>query len=496
MSIPGRNGRDGTASPPFVRFTFPPIQYNRSVATKTLYVCSNCGHTAPKWLGRCPDCGEWSTFVEEVREDKKVVGFAARATKERGARGAAGRTLALSEVPVVEGGGRMDTGVTELNRVLGGGIVPGSMVLVGGEPGVGKSTLLLQVMGHLGEGCLMISGEESPRQVALSARRLGVEGKGFRVLSETDVDVIEATILDERPKVAVVDSIQTLYSPELSGAPGGVGQVRECAARLMRLAKSEGIAVVLVGHVTKDGSIAGPRVLEHMVDTVLQFEGDRFQNFRVLRALKNRFGSTNEVGVFEMTGRGMVEVEDPSAFFLSTREEEVPPGVVTVCLLEGTRPMLVEIESLVAPSTLANPRRIANGVDTGRVNMLCAVLTRRVGLSLGDQDVYVNVTGGVRVEEPAVDLGVALAIASALRDRPVGKGTACFGEVGLTGDLRFVSGAPRRTAEMMKLGFGRIIRPEGATDGPPEGTDGGRAGRGASVVEVGTLEEAVAVALL
>ncbi len=434
--------------------------------------------------------------MEEVREDKKVVGFAARATKERRARGAAGRTMALSEVPIVEGGGRMGTGVGELNRVLGGGIVPGSMVLVGGEPGIGKSTLLLQVLGHLGEGSLMISGEESPRQVALSARRLGVEGKGFRVLSETDVDVIEATILEERPRVAVVDSIQTLYSPELSGAPGGVGQVRECAARLMRLAKSEGIAVVLVGHVTKDGSIAGPRVLEHMVDTVLQFEGDRFQHFRVLRALKNRFGSTNEVGVFEMTGRGMVEVEDPSAFFLSTRDEEVPPGVVTVCLLEGTRPMLVEIESLVAPSPLANPRRIANGVDTGRVNMLCAVLTRRVGLALGDQDVYVNVTGGVRVEEPAADLGVALAIASALRDRPVGKGTACFGEVGLTGDLRFVSGAPRRTSEMVKLGFGRIIRPEGTTDGPNGEATDGRAGRGASVVEVSTLEEAVAVALL
>jgi len=260
----------------------------------------------------------------------------------------------------------------------------------------------------------------------------------------------------------------------------------------MRLAKSEGIAVVLVGHVTKEGSIAGPRVLEHMVDTVLQFEGDRFQSFRVLRALKNRFGSTNEVGVFEMTDRGMVEVEDPSAFFLSRREEDVPPGVVTVCLLEGTRPMLVEIESLVAPSPLANPRRIANGVDTGRVNMLCAVLGRRAGLALQDQDVYVNVTGGVRVEEPAADLGVALAIASAMRDRPVGKGTACFGEVGLTGDVRYVSGAPRRTSEMSKMGFGRIIRPEGAKDGP---VDGGT-GRGVSVVEVSTLEEAVAVALL
>src|ERR687894_1140336 len=370
------------------------IPYNYLMTMKTRFVCSNCGHTEPKWLGRCPDCGEWSTFVEEVREDKKTVGFAARAANAKGPKRVVGATMALREVRAEREGGRIDTGVGELNRVLGGGIVPGSMVLVGGEPGVGKSTLLLQVMGHLGEGCLMVSGEESPRQVALSAKRLGVQGAGFSVLSETDVDVIEATILEERPAVVVVDSIQTLYSPELSGAPGGVGQVRECAARLMRLAKSEGIAVVLVGHVTKDGSIAGPRVLEHMVDTVLQFEGDRFQAFRILRALKNRFGSTNEVGVFEMTGQGMVEVEDPSAFFLSQREEDVPPGVITVCLLEGTRPMLVEIESLVAPSPLANPRRIANGVDTGRVNMLCAVLTRRVGLALGNQDVYVNVTGG------------------------------------------------------------------------------------------------------
>jgi DNA repair protein RadA/Sms len=464
------------------------------MATRTFYVCSNCGHQAPKWLGRCPDCGEWSTFVEEVREEKKVVGFAERVTRQR--RRAAGRTLSLDEVRATESGNRMDTGVAELNRVLGGGIVPGSMVLVGGEPGVGKSTLLLQVMGHLGEGCLMVSGEESPRQVALSARRLEVEARGFRVLSETDVDVIEATILEERPGVVVVDSIQTLYSPELSGAPGGVGQVRECAARLMRLAKSEGIAILLVGHVTKEGSIAGPRVLEHMVDTVLQFEGDRFQSFRVLRALKNRFGSTNELGVFEMTGRGMVEVEDPSAYFLSKREEEVPPGVVTVCLLEGTRPMLVEIESLVVPSTLANPRRVANGVDTGRVNMLCAVLSRRAGLALGDQDVYVNVTGGVRVEEPAADLGVALAIASAMRDRPVGRGTACFGEVGLTGDLRFVAGAPRRVGELLKLGFGRIIRPEGTLESRPNSGPDGRQDDEERVVQVATLEEAVAVALL
>lgn len=469
------------------------------MAVKTMHVCSNCGHEERKWLGRCPECGEWSTFVEEAREEKKTAGFAGRISK--GKRGAAKKTLSLSEVSETDAKSRMETGIGELDRILGGGVVPGSMVLVGGEPGVGKSTLLLQVMGRLGESCLMISGEESPRQVAMSARRLGVSETGFRVLSETDLDIIEATILDERPEVVVVDSIQTLYSPELTGAPGGVGQVRECAARLMRLAKSEGIAIILVGHVTKDGSIAGPRVLEHMVDTVLQFEGDRFQAFRVLRALKNRFGSTNEIGVFEMTGRGMEEVEDPSAFFLSRREGAMPSGVVTVCLLEGTRPMLVEIESLVAPSPLAMPRRVANGLDNGRVNMLCAVLSRRAGLNLSDQDVYVNVTGGVRVEEPAADLGVALAIASALRDRPVGKGAACFGEVGLTGDVRFVPGADRRASELIKMGFARIIKPEniekrrkGKKSGAAESGSGGSGENG--LLEVKTLEEAVAVALL
>lgn len=463
------------------------------MSTKTVHVCSSCGHEEPKWLGRCPDCGAWSTFVEEVRGERKAAGFAARA-REAGSRASAGRTLRLDEVGAGEAEGRMATGIEELDRILGGGLVPGSLVLVGGEPGVGKSTLLLQVMGNLGGRCLMVSGEESPRQVAMSARRLGVADSGFEVLAETDVDVIEATILRRRPEVVVVDSIQTLYSPELAGAPGGVGQVRECAARLMRLAKAEGIAVILVGHVTKEGSIAGPRVLEHMVDTVLQFEGDRFQAFRILRALKNRFGSTNEVGVFEMTSRGMEEVEDPSAFFLSRRETEVPPGVATVCLLEGTRPMLVEIESLVAPSPLAVPRRVARGVDGGRVNMLCAVLSRRAGLALGSQDVYVNVTGGVRVEEPAADLGAALAIASALRDRPLERGTACFGEVGLTGDVRFVPGTERRLRELIKLGFDRIIMPEGSSGGPPDG--GAVSGRGVNVVEVRTLEEAVAVALL
>ncbi|MGI8538813.1 MAG: DNA repair protein RadA [Rubrobacteraceae bacterium] len=470
------------------------------MATKTLYVCSNCGHEEPKWLGRCPDCGEWSTFVEEMRESKKATGFAARVGGAKDRR-STGKTLSLSEVKT-ESESRMDTGVGELNRVLGGGIVAGSLVLVGGEPGIGKSTLLLQVMGYLGERCLMVSGEESPRQVAMSARRLGVESSGFRVLSETDVSVIEASILEERPEVVVVDSIQTLYSPELSGAPGSVGQVRESAARLMRLAKSENIAVFLVGHVTKEGSIAGPRVLEHMVDTVLQFEGDRFQTFRVLRGLKNRFGSTNEVGVFEMTGEGMVEVEDPSAFFLSHREGGVPPGVVTVCLLEGTRPMLVEIESLVSPSPLAVPRRVANGVETGRVNMLCAVLSRRVGLALGSHDVYVNVSGGVRVEEPAADLGVALAIASALRDKPVMAGTACFGEVGLTGDLRYVAGTQRRIGELLKMGFARIIRSKSGSsrssseNNSVEETRNGRAGKEVEVTEVRTLAEAVEVALL
>ena len=400
--------------------------------------------------------------MEEMRESKKVVGFAERATRQKA--GVAGRTLALSEVPVVEGGGRMDAGVGELNRVLGGGIVPGSMVLVGGEPGVGKSTLLLQVMGHLGEGCLMVSGEESPRQVALSARRLGVEGRGFRVLSETDVDIIEATILQERPRAVVVDSIQTLYSPELSGAPGGVGQVRECAARLMRLAKSEGIAVVLVGHVTKEGSIAGPRVLEHMVDTVLQFEGDRFQSFRVLRALKNRFGSTNEVGVFEMVEQGLVEVEDASERFVT--EATRAPGSVVLCAMEGSRPLLVEVQALVAPSELVPPRRVANGVDRNRLALVLAVLARHGGVSLGTSDVFVSVAGGVRVDEPGADLAIALALASASKgieltqDKPL----AAFGELGLTGELRHVAHADRRMAEAAKFGLDAVVRPgQGAT---------------------------------
>lgn len=483
------------------------IPYNLRMAAKTVYVCSNCGHSEPKWHGRCPECGEWSTFVEETKAERKVSGFASRISGAEGngaPKRAPAATKTLDEVGA-EDEKRLGTGVGELDRVLGGGVVPGSLLLVGGEPGVGKSTLLLQMMGVLGERCLMVSGEESPRQVALSARRLGVDKSGFRVLAETDVDVIEATIAEEKPEVVVVDSVQTLYSPELQGAPGSVGQVRESAARLMRLGKSLGTAVVLVGHVTKEGSIAGPRVLEHMVDTVLQFEGDRFQSFRVLRALKNRFGSTNEVGVFEMSDRGMVEVEDPSAFFLSNREGGVPPGVVTVCLLEGTRPMLVEIESLVAPSPLAVPRRVANGLDTGRVNMLCAVLSRRAGLRLSDHDVYVNVTGGVRVEEPAVDLGVALAVASAFRDRPVQGGTACFGEVGLTGDVRFVSGGQRRVGELLKMGFGRIIGPVGARpESPAKGgagrnsgrSENGSRGREIEVVETRTLGEAVEAALV
>lgn len=482
------------------------------MATNTVYVCSNCGHSEPKWHGHCPECGEWSTFVEEAKAERKVSGFAARAAGSNGTgspKRAPAPTKTLDEVGT-EDERRIGTGIGELDRVLGGGVVPGSLLLVGGEPGVGKSTLLLQMMGNLGGGCLMVSGEESPKQVALSARRLGVEKSGFRVVAETDVDVIEATIAETQPEVVVVDSVQTLYSPELQGAPGSVGQVRESAARLMRLGKSLGTAVVLVGHVTKEGSIAGPRVLEHMVDTVLQFEGDRFQSFRVLRALKNRFGSTNEVGVFEMSDRGMMEVEDPSAFFLSNREGGVPPGVVTVCLLEGTRPMLVEIESLVVPSPLSVPRRVANGLDTGRVNMLCAVLARRAGIRLSDHDVYVNVTGGVRVEEPAVDLGVALAVASAFRDRPVQSGTACFGEVGLTGDVRFVSGGERRVGELIKMGFMRIIGPEGARlEKPAKSTKGGAgraSGRAESfengsrvreieVVETRTLGEAVEAAL-
>ena len=358
----------------------------------------------------------------------------------------------------------MTTAVPELDRVLGGGLVPASVVLVTGEPGVGKSTLLLSVLGAIaraGRKALLVTGEESPAQVSLRATRIG-GAEAVDIIAETALDVVCATIEQERPDVCVVDSVQTLYAPEIGSAPGSVAQVREAASRLLRVAKDNGVATILVGHVTKDGAVAGPRVLEHLVDCVLQFEGDRYHEHRILRATKNRFGSTNELGVFEMTAAGLVGVPDPSQLFGATRDGEI--GAAVGCVLEGTRPLLLEIQSLVSPTDLAMPRRVGTGVDPKRLAMIVAVLTRHAGLSLGGSDVFVNVAGGVRIEEPGADLAIALAIASAARGLPVRHGLAVFGEIGLTGRLRPASQAERRLDECRKLGIEAAVAPEGTPE--------------------------------
>ena len=412
------------------------------------FACSECGQSTGRWLGRCPGCGSFGTLVEE-----------APPAASRG-KGAAPRpVLRLVDVEVEEAE-RIPTGVAELDRVLGGGLVPASLVLVGGEPGVGKSTLLLMALAAISRDrrALLVTGEESKAQVKLRATRLG-GAEGVEILAETDLDAICATLERERPAVCVIDSVQTLYSPDVGSAPGSVSQVREAAARLLRVGKEAGVALFLVGHVTKDGSVAGPRVLEHLVDCVLQFEGDRYHAHRVLRAAKNRFGSTNELGIFEMTGAGLVGIPDPSQLFGAAREEEV--GSAVACALEGTRPLLLEIQALVSPTDLAMPRRVATGVDPKRLAMIVAVLSRHAGISLGQADVFVNVAGGVRIDEPGADLGIALAIASAARGAPVPAGVAAFGEIGLTGRLRPASQAERRLEECAKLGLRTVIVPAG-----------------------------------
>src|SRR6266849_2821551 len=417
------------------------------------YACSECGYGSARWLGRCPGCGSYGTLVEEARADPRAPAAAARAP------------LRLVDV-VAEETERISTGVPELDRVLGGGLVPASLVLVGGEPGVGKSTLLLSALGSIsGERrALLVTGEESVAQVKLRAARLG-GAERVEILAETELDAVCATLERERPDVCVIDSVQTLYSEELGSAPGSVAQVREAAGRLLRVSKENGVATILVGHVTKDGSVAGPRVLEHLVDCVLQFEGDRYRAHRVLRAVKNRFGSTNEIGVFEMTGAGLVGVADPSEVFGRTVHGEA--GAAVACALEGTRPILLEVQALVAQSDLAMPRRVATGVDPKRLAMIVAVLARHTGIGLGQADVFVNVAGGVRIDEPGADLAVALAIASAARRLPVRAATAAFGEIGLTGRLREATQADRRLEECTKLGLRRVVAPEGT---PGRGT--------------------------
>jgi len=422
----------------------------------TVFACTSCGHESPKWHGRCPGCGEWNTMAEE----KRAAAPAGRAAPaRRSGRALTPVTLGQVEAPRVA---RLHTGIGELDRVLGGGLVPGSLVLIGGAPGIGKSTLTTAALANLaaaGHRVLYVSGEESAAQVKLRAERLGPHALGVPIVADTDLEAVLATLEQERPEVCVVDSVQVLYDPGLTGAPGSVSQVREVAGRLMRLAKERGIATLLVGHVTKEGSLAGPRVLEHLVDCVLSFEGERERTYRTLRALKNRFGSTNEVGVFEMHEQGLVEVEDASARFVN--EATRAPGSVVLCAMEGSRPLLVEVQALVAPSELVPPRRVANGVDRNRLALVLAVLARHGGLSLGSSDVFVSVAGGVRVDEPGADLAIALALASAAKgvglagDKPL----AAFGELGLTGELRHVGHADRRTAEARKFGLERVIHP-------------------------------------
>lgn len=419
----------------------------------TVFFCQNCGHESAKWMGQCPGCRQWNTFVEETIEKTSV----RRIQKERAAAG----PVCLSSIDTAEEE-RMSTHMEELNRVLGGGIVPGSLVLVGGDPGIGKSTLLLQVCQKLsgdGRQVLYISGEESLKQIKLRAARIGSFSDCLRLLCETNLELIRETIREQKPEVVIIDSIQTMYHEEISSAPGSVSQVREATTVLMQLAKGLGVTVFIVGHVTKEGTVAGPRVLEHMVDTVLYFEGDRHASYRILRAVKNRFGSTNEIGVFEMRESGLAEVENPSEYMLNGRPKEAS-GSVVACSMEGTRPILLEIQALVCHSTLAVPRRTAAGMDYNRVNLLLAVLEKRLNLRLSNSDVYVNIAGGIRISEPAVDLGVVLAVISSYKDRAIDEKVLAFGEVGLSGEVRAVSQAGQRVQEAKKLGFTTIILPQ------------------------------------
>ena len=421
---------------------------------KTVYFCSECGHESSKWMGQCPACKQWNTFVEEK---------AAPATRKGGAK--AGKTSAspmnISQITIQEEE-RISTGIRELDRVLGGGIVTGSLSLVGGDPGIGKSTLLLQVcrnMANAGRKVLYISGEESMQQIKMRAERIGTFEQEMLLFCETDLEEISNVILKTKPEFVVLDSIQTMYSEELTSAAGSVSQVREVTSRMMRIAKENDIAIFIVGHVTKEGVVAGPRTLEHMVDTVLYFEGEREAAYRILRGVKNRFGSTNEIGVFEMCGNGLMEVENPSKTMLSGRPLDAS-GSVVVCSMEGTRPILIEIQALVSPTSFQMPRRTAVGIDYNRVNLLMAVLEKRVGYQLGGCDAYVNLAGGMRLGEPAIDLGIIMAIASSYKNTALPEDTIIFGEVGLVGEVRAVSGGEARIKEAQKLGFKRCILPQ------------------------------------
>ena len=447
--------------------------------TKSVYICQNCGIQSPKWVGRCSSCGEWNTFVEEVISTEKA--------SLRVMPGNISKPRLISEI-VLSDQERIDTGNSEFNRVTGGGIVPGSLILLGGEPGIGKSTLVLQIAMNLSDRkILYISGEESLQQLKMRANRLPGNNSQCLFLCETSLETILMQIDNEKPDLVIIDSIQTVYIPEVSSSAGSVTQVRECSARLRELAKSSGIAVFVIGHVTKEGVIAGPRVLEHIVDTVLYLEGDRYQAFRLLRSVKNRFGPTSEVGVFEMRGNGMIEVPNPSEAFLAERMVNAP-GSTIVVTMEGTRPLLVELQGLTSPTQFGNARRTPNGVDFNRLLLVAAVLTRRLGLNLSEQDIFINVVGGLRIDEPAADLAIATAIASSMKDIPVKADAVLLGEIGLSGELRWVNQLEARLKEAAKLGFKTAIVPRRLHKGEPWP-------EGIKVIEARSVKEAIQAAL-
>ena len=451
----------------------------------SVFFCQNCGYESAKWAGQCPACRQWNTFAEEPFAPKaKGASSGRRRTGE-----AKNGPVSLSDVDAGEGK-RFSTGMGELDQVLGGGIVPGSLVLVGGDPGIGKSTLLLQVCQRLssaGRKLLYISGEESLKQIKLRANRMGEFTENLYLLCETSLNIIRGIIEQQKPDMVVIDSIQTMYHEEVGSAPGSVSQVRESTNIFMQLAKGLNVSIFIVGHVTKEGTVAGPRVLEHMVDTVLYFEGDRHASYRILRGVKNRFGSTNEIGVFEMRKEGLVEVRNPSEFMLSGKPEHAS-GSVVACAMEGTRPMLMEIQALVCKTNFGMPRRTAAGLDYNRVNLLMAVLEKRLGLPLSNYDAYVNIAGGIRLNEPAADLGIVMAIASSYKNRPIAEDVIVFGEVGLSGEVRAVSMPEQRVAEAKKLGFTTCVIPEVSVKSV------GKA-EGVRIIGVKSVGEAISVGL-
>jgi DNA repair protein RadA/Sms len=450
---------------------------------KTKFICQSCGYESAKWMGRCPGCGEWNKMVEEVA----ITGTPKRTFMHTDT-AVISKPAKLATVETIQEP-RVKTGLQEFNRVLGGGVVPGSLVLIGGDPGIGKSTLLLQVSSQLsanGSKVLYISGEESIKQTKMRADRLDIKENSLFIYSETNLQLIHSAIEEMSPAFVIIDSIQTIFHPEVTSAPGSVSQVRECTAELMRIAKMNGIAIFIVGHVTKEGSIAGPRILEHMVDTVLYFEGERHHTYRILRAVKNRFGSTNEMGIFEMKEAGLEEVKNPSEIFLEERSQGTS-GSTVVASMEGTRPVLVEIQALISPTVFGNPRRMATGTDHNRVTLLMAVLEKRVGLLLQNQDAYLKVAGGVKLDEPAIDLAIAVSIASSFRDQPTKPTDCIIGEVGLTGEVRRVSRIEQRVTEAAKLGFTRIIVPANNIGGWTFPT-------GVEIIGVSTVNEALLTA--